>query len=195
LIVGLAGKSCSGKDTLAAFFTERGFLSIDADAIGHRALEANRDALLARFGTMDRSAIGRIVFSDPRALADLEGLTHPWIGSEIRRLVREAGENVVINAALLHKQEIFRLCDVVVWVQAPLLTRILRARTRDRLPWSRILARIWAQRKLGAQVFPPDVDILKVDNRGSPLAARRMLEARFGRIPAFPKKEDTYEKQ
>ena len=195
MIVGLAGKSCSGKDTLAAFFTERGFVLVDADRIGHQALEAKRAAVLERFGTVERSVLGRLVFADTRALSDLEAITHPWIASEIQRKVAQAKGDVVVNAALLHRHELFRLCDLVVWVQAPLLTRILRARHRDRRPWCDILSRIWAQRKLGTQVFPADVDILKVDNRGSPLAARRTLEAWFGRLPSFPKKEDTHEKQ
>ncbi len=167
----------------------------DADVIGHKALEANRQAVLARFGTLDRKTLGQRVFSRRSDLEALEAITHPWIAAEIRRLTAGASGDVVINAALLHKQELFRLCDVVVWVEAPLWTRILRARTRDHLSWARVFSRIWSQRKLGTQVFPADVDILKVDNRGSPLEARRTLESRFSRVHAFPKKEDTHEKQ
>jgi len=194
LIVGLAGKACAGKDTLVSFFTDRGFTVVDADKLGHRALEANRDAILARFGTLDRTALGKIVFADPRALSDLEAITHPWLAEAVRLQVGAAPGNVVLNAALLHKQNLYRLCDVVVWVQTPLLTRILRARARDGWTWKRILQRIWAQRKLGAQVFPADVDILRVDNEGAPEGARGVLELRFGPVPAFPQKEDSHEK-
>ena len=195
MIVGLAGKTCAGKDTLVPFFSERGFTLVDADEIAHRALDANSEAVLRRFGTLERSTLGKVVFSNPSALADLETLTHPWIASEVRRQVDEAKGDVVINAALLHKQDLYRLCDVVIWVQAPLITRILRARRRDHKSWMGILSRIWSQRKLGAQVFSADVDILKVNNRGSPLDARRTLEARFGPTPAFSRKEETHEKQ
>lgn len=187
MTVGLAGKACAGKDTLVPFFLERGFTLIDADKVGHQALVANQEAVLARFGTLDRAALGKIVFSDPQALADLEAITHPWIDREIARQVAQAPGNSLINAALLHKLRLHRLCDVVVWVQAPLLTRLLRARSRDGWPWKRIFQRIWAQRKLRSQVFGPDVDIVIVDNQGSPDQARRTLEARF--------KEDTHEKQ
>ncbi len=195
MTVGLAGKACAGKDTLVPFFLARGFTVIDADLVGHRALEANRDAVLARFGTVERPALGRIVFADPRALADLEAITHPWLGAEIRRLAAQGPGDVVINAALLHKQDLYRLCDVVVWVDAPLVTRFFRARARDRWSWSRIVARIWAQRKLGPHVFPQDVDILRVDNAGPPERARTVLEARFGPESAFLQKEDTHERQ
>jgi dephospho-CoA kinase len=186
LIVGLAGKACAGKDSLVPFFADRGFTVIDADRLGHAALEANREALVARFGTIDRKVLGKIVFSDPVALADLEAVSHPWIAGEVRRLIAVGGD-VVINAALLHKLALFRLCDVVVWVQAPLWIRILRARRRDGWAWGRIFTRIWAQRKLGPQVFPKDVDILRVDNRGSLRRARRTLETRFGPGTALPK--------
>jgi dephospho-CoA kinase len=150
--------------------------------------------VLARFGTVDRKELGRVVFSDPAALGALEAITHPWLAAEIRSQVARAPGDVVINAALLHKQGLFRLCQVVVWVQAPLVTRILRARTRDGWTWSRILRRIWAQRKLGPQVFPRDVDILRVDNAGSLERARMKLEIRFPPGPAFPQKEVTREK-
>lgn len=195
MIVGLAGKACAGKDTLVPFFLDRGFSVIDADQIGHGALEANRDAVLARFGTLDRSSLGRIVFSDPQALADLEAITHPWLGSEVRRQLAASSGSVVLNAALLHKLELYRLCDVIVWVQAPLWVRILRARRRDRWGWRRIFDRIWTQRKLTPQVFPSDVDILRVDNEGSPEGARKVLAARFRSGPTFPQKEDTHEEQ
>jgi dephospho-CoA kinase len=191
----LAGKACAGKDALVPFFLERGFTVVDADKIGHRALEANRESILARFGTIDRTALGKIVFSNPTALADLEAITHPWIATRIREEVSAAPGDVVLNVVLLHKQDLYRLCDVVVWVHAPLVTRILRARSRDRWGWTRIFRRIWVQRKLGPQVFPGDVDILRVDNRGTLRGTRTALEARFGRGPAFSKKEDTHEKQ
>jgi dephospho-CoA kinase len=195
LTVGLAGKACAGKDSLVPFFVERGFTVIDADRIGHQALEANAAAVRKRFGTTDRTLLGRLVFSDPRALADLEGITHPWIAGQIRDRRAAVSGDALLNVPLLHKQALYRLCDVVVWVQAPLLVRVLRARKRDGWTWERILRRIWAQRKLGPQVFPADVDILRVDNRGTLRAARTALEARFGRGTAFSKKEETHEKQ
>lgn len=191
LIVGLTGKTCSGKSSLVPFFTERGFSIVDADVIAHEALAANAEAVIARFGTVERAALGRMVFGDRQALADLEAITHTWIARVIRERAAAASGDVLINAALLHKQDLFRLCDVVVWVHAPLLTRIFRARRRDRWGWIRILKRVWTQRELRPQVFGPDVDIQKVDNGGPLTRAIHALEGRFG-----PQKriEGTYEK-
>ena len=195
MIVGLAGKTCAGKDSLVPVFTERGFTVIDGDKIGHRALEANRDAVMARFGTVDRPSLGKLVFGNPEALKDLEAITHPWIAARIWEEVAAAQGDVVLNVALLQKQNLYKLCDIVVWVDAPLWVRLLRARHRDRWQWGRILGRVWAQRKLRPQVFSGNVDILRVDNRGSLRRARTALEARFGPGTAFSQKEDTHEKQ
>ncbi len=195
MIVGITGKTCSGKDTLAAYFPEWGFTVIDADALGRQSLEANRQAVEAALGTSDRAELRRRVFWDRRALASLEAITHPWIAAQIRRQLEGISGHVLLNVPLLHKQNLYRLCDVVIWVEAPLWLRILRARRRDRLSWVVLFGRIWAQRELRAQVFPADVDILKVDNRGSPWEARRKLEARFSRIPILFEREDPHEKQ
>jgi dephospho-CoA kinase len=193
-MVGLAGKACAGKDALVPFFRDRGFTVIDADRLGHAALEANRGPILARFGTLDRKALGALVFSDAQALADLEAISHPWIASEVDRLAAAAPGPVLVNAALLHRLPQAARCAVVVWVEAPLLTRILRARRRDRWTWVRILKRIWAQRKLRAQVFPRDVDILRVDNGGALRRSLNVLESRFGPVSGLPEKEEYHEK-
>lgn len=179
MIVGLAGKACAGKDSLVPWFRDRGFLILDADRLGHQALEACAPEILARFGTIDRKALGAIVFRNPNDLADLEAISHPWIKSRIVEALSSHPGNVVINAALLHKAQLWTLCDIVVWVYAPLVLRILRARQRDNWTWKRIFERIWTQRELRPQVFSRDVDIVIVDNGGSHRSAVQRLEAQL----------------
>jgi dephospho-CoA kinase len=183
LIVGLTGKACAGKSSLVPFFIDRAFSVVDADEIGHQALEANAAAVLSRFSTIDRRELGRMVFADPAALADLEAITQPWIARVIREQLASARGDSVLNAALLHKQDLYRLCDVIVWVDAPLWTRLLRARRRDGWSWLRLIRRVWAQRELRPQVFGTDVDIQRVDNGGPLLRALNALENRFGPVP------------
>lgn len=183
MTVGLTGKACAGKSSLVPFFSERGYTVVDADEIGHQALEANAEAVLRRFGTLDRGALGRTVFADPQALSDLEAITQPWIARVIRERLAAAPSDAVLNAALLHKQDLFRLCDVIVWVDAPLWTRLIRARRRDGWNWLRILRRVWAQKELRPQVFGANVDIQRVDNGGPLLRALDVLEDRFGPVP------------
>src|SRR5665811_154357 len=92
LRVGLTGGIGSGKSTVAQRFLELGAVVIDADllarevvAVGSPGLAAIHqrfgDAVLAADRSLDRGALGEIVFSDTGARRDLEAITHPLIGA------------------------------------------------------------------------------------------------------------------
>ncbi|WP_419945485.1 dephospho-CoA kinase [Candidatus Poriferisodalis sp.] len=115
ITIGLTGGIGSGKSTVAAGFVRRGAALIDADAIV-RSLQAPSSPVLAemaeRFGphiiasdgTLDRGAVAELVFADSEALADLNAITHPPVGREIRRqLGKLAGTEqiVVLDIPLL----------------------------------------------------------------------------------------------
>jgi len=59
-----------------------------------------------------------------------------------------------------------RLCDIVIWVKAPILTRYLRAKKRDGLAFGQVLQRIWRQNAIHPQGLSTQVDIYKVNNAG-----------------------------
>lgn len=114
-LIGLVGRSGSGKSTIAKHLVSRGAGHIDADAIVHDILEnddAVRQAVRERFGAavfvgnrIARVALGRVVFGDPAALAALNRIVHPAVIRECEeRLVqlRSSGHALaVIDAALL----------------------------------------------------------------------------------------------
>lgn len=77
-----------------------------------------------------------------------------------------APRGTVVNAALLFPMGLDALCDMVLWVEAPLALRLKRARERDGLSVQEILRRFWAQRELEPQPSSSDVDIHSVENRG-----------------------------
>ncbi|WP_419838715.1 dephospho-CoA kinase [Candidatus Poriferisodalis sp.] len=98
--VGLTGGIGSGKSTVASGFVEHGAVLIDADAIVRsqqapsspvfvEMVERFGDHIVAPDGTLDRGAVAAIVFNDPDALADLNAITHPPVGREIRRRLSE----------------------------------------------------------------------------------------------------------
>ena len=100
-IVGLTGGIAAGKSVVARRLAELGAVTVDADALarevvepGTPALEAIRqrfgDAVIAPDGTLDRPALGAIVFSDAAARADLNGITHPAVGQRSRELFEAA---------------------------------------------------------------------------------------------------------
>ena len=92
--VGLTGGIASGKSTAAKFFGALGVPILDSDQIARDVVEPGQpplERLVARFGPtiltadghLDRPALRDIVFSDPKARADLEALTHPAIGAAL----------------------------------------------------------------------------------------------------------------
>ncbi len=108
LLVGLTGGIGSGKSTVSAMLAERGAIIIDADAVVRELQQPGSpvvEAIAARFegvvgdhGHLDRSALAAIVFNDPAALADLNGIVHPPLEEEIRRRidVERATDHVVV---------------------------------------------------------------------------------------------------
>ena len=127
--IGLTGPIGCGKSTVAGWLGERpGVVVIDADQVAREVVEPGEPALeavVARFGegvrrgdgTLDREALGRIVFADPAALRDLEAITHPAVRPRILALIAAAeeaeAEAVVIEAIRLVEGGLVAICDEV----------------------------------------------------------------------------------
>ncbi|MDR0378035.1 MAG: dephospho-CoA kinase [Spirochaetaceae bacterium] len=174
-IIGLTGAYCAGKNHVARLFEARGVPVLDVDKLGHHVLEIERDAVAARFGSLvlgpdgavDRRRLGAVVFGNPEELAALEGIVHPAVNRlTLEWIAGQEGRSCMVNAALLHKSAVFDLLDAVILVKAPVLTRLLRARKRDRLPWAELWKRFASQREFTAQYFSRKSDIYTIYNRG-----------------------------
>lgn len=143
--MGLVGGLGAGKSTIAAELARRGAFVLDADAIGHALLRQRpaRDEVLRRFGpkildptdpsgqTIDRAALGAIVFRDVKARRDLEKILHPrmreTLEKAIARVVRKRQARlIVLDAAILFEAGWNRLCDLVAFVSAPEPVRLAR---------------------------------------------------------------------
>jgi dephospho-CoA kinase len=123
-VFGLTGGIASGKSLVAERLAGLGAVIVDADvlsreavAVGSRGLDAIRatfgDGVIAADGTLDRAAMGAIVFADPEARARLNAIVHP----EVRRL----GEERVAAAAAVDP-------DAIVVYDIPLLVEAGPAR-------------------------------------------------------------------
>lgn len=178
IVVGLTGKCCVGKDTAAEFLAEQGWEVVDVDKTGHRALQEERAALEAAFGSdiflpdgqVNRQALGEIVFSARGKLKTLEAIVHPRMRAIVRQTCAyytSRDVNVCINAALLFTMDLHTLCDYVVAIRAPLRLRIKRARTRNRWSYFQILKRFWSQRRLFPKKKIKSVDMYNVWNSAS----------------------------
>jgi dephospho-CoA kinase len=128
LVIGITGPIGCGKSTIAGWLAEDGAVVVDADAIardvtglGEPVLEAVIDRFGERFrrpdGSLDRAALGRLVFEDRQALADLEAIVHPAVRPRIEAAVTEAKDEgvpiVVVEAIKLVEGGYAAACDEV----------------------------------------------------------------------------------
>jgi len=178
MLIGLTGTYCSGKNHIAALLEARGLPVLDVDKLGYKVLETEKETIFAQFGgdlrkadgSVDRRLLGQKVFGKPEKLAALEAIVHPAANRLTTEWVAErerAGDRAcVINAALLHRTPVFARLDRIILVTAPYLTRLIRAKRRDKLSWVEILKRFASQKDFTSQYLSKNAEIYRVKNPG-----------------------------
>jgi len=158
LRIGVTGLMASGKTDVARRFEERGARLIEGDALGWEVLAEDevRERLGALFGptvlapdgSVDRRALGRIVFGDASELNRLNALVQPQLERRVREALESArGEGVlVLDAALLGAWSLIPDLDGVVEVTAPADTRIARLSAFKGFPQAEARERVLGQR-------------------------------------------------
>ncbi len=143
LRIGLSGGIGSGKSTVAGRFGELGATVIDADQLarevvepGHPGLRAVIEAfgpqVLAADGTLDRPALGAIVFADDQERQRLNGILHPLIAARTEQLMAQVlaragpGAVVVHDVPLLVENGLASRYQLVVIVHASAQLRVQR---------------------------------------------------------------------
>ena len=177
VLVGLTGGIASGKSTVADLLAAHGAVVIDADLLAREVVEPGSPGLVAvveRFGTgvlradgsLDRPALGRLVFADTDARRDLERIIHPAVRERAAELVASAepGSVVVQMIPLLVETGQQDAFDLVVVVDVDPDTQLARIRDRDGLDESQARARVQAQASRAERLAAADV---VVDNTGS----------------------------
>lgn len=184
--IGLTGGIASGKSSAGRWLAERhGLLVLDADTYAREALASGshgEQAVLVRFGSrvrqpagsLDRSALGRIVFSDPAERAWLEQLVHPLVRQRFEAELKRwaAAPVVVLMVPLLFEAGLEGLCSEVWLVDCDAQHQLQRLMTRDGLPETEARNRIAAQWPLERKRALAD---LVLDNRGPAEALHEQL--------------------
>ena len=154
MILGITGGTGCGKTTLLRCIEARGGVVLDCDAIYHELLQEDPALLAAienRFpgtvenGTLQRKKLGNLVFSDEKALMDLNAITHGAVKVEVQRRLAEKPPFAAIDAIALFEGGLAELCDVTIAVTAPLEARVKRLMARDGIPEDYARSRIAAQ--------------------------------------------------
>lgn len=162
-LIGLTGGIGAGKSTIARRLSELGAIIIDADQLARDVVAAGEPALEKIFssfgrnlrlqdGSLDRSALGSIVFSDPVQLQLLNSIVHPAVKERTKSLFSQAPSNsvVVYDVPLLVDASVDYPFDIVVVASAPESIRI------ERLMEHRGMTQSEAQTRIDAQVSEAD---------------------------------------
>lgn len=159
-IIGLTGRSGSGKSTVAAFYRSQGYPVEDADQVARQVLEpgsACLAALVRRFGADILDEQGRVrrpvlahrAYADPGHTRALVEITHPEI---VRRLLaaaaaaqKEGARLFFVDGAVIVGAPFERCCHAIVLVTAPEEDCLRRICARDGLTPEEARARLAAQ--------------------------------------------------
>jgi dephospho-CoA kinase len=124
-----------------------GAYTIDADALAHRVIAKGAPGyqpVLDKFGTwllendgqINRGKLGRLVFADAQALAQLEAIVHPYVIQAVDLLAKRAGQSVVVIEAIkLLESDLRNKCDGIWVTDAPQevqVERLIRKRGMTR---------------------------------------------------------------
>ena len=165
-VIGLTGNIATGKSVVRRMLEHLGAYTIDADALSHRVISKGAPGyqpVLDKFGTwllekdgqIDRTKLGKLVFADGQALAQLEDIIHPFVGQAIDLLVKRSTQDVVVIEAIkLLESDLRRKCDSIWVTDADEKVRLERLVGKRGLSQDEALQRIHSQsaqkEKIGA---------------------------------------------
>jgi dephospho-CoA kinase len=187
-IIGLTGGVATGKSSVARFLSERGITVIDADTIAREAvfpgtsalqsiLEEFGSGILLPDGTLDRKALGAVVFSDGEKRHLLERILHPAIKQLAEQKIRQAGQEgsrvVIYMAPLLIEAGASDRVDEIWVVSTTETVQIERLMARDNI------SREEAKRIIESQMPLAEKERfgrIVIDNSGTEEQTMRLLE-------------------
>ncbi len=206
VVIGMAGGIGAGKSEVARAFEEFGCVVADSDKAAREALDRPDvretlvgwwgDGVLGTDGRIDRKRVGAIVFGDAGERERLEELVHPIVRKgrmELIGMARKAGAaGVVVDAPLLFEAGLDAECDVVVFVEAPLETRLQRVRETRGWGAGELERREKVQIPLDAKRRRSDYEVVNnADPEQLRLRVRRLLDQildeQQGNVPSRPR--------
>lgn len=193
MILCVTGPMAAGKNVAASILEKKGFVAVDADVLGHRAVKKCTEQILCEFsdeaqkrgvsllssdGTLNRRVLGSIVFESRELLARQEQIVYPVIRRLLAEFIREnAGKDIAVNATVLYKlPDMQNIIERILYIDAPLPLRFIRAMKRDKTGIIQIYRRFSSQKNLFAKYKNTNTDIKRVWNTGTRQSLERKIE-------------------
>lgn len=192
ILIGLTGGVATGKSTVAQMFKQCGAVVIDADILARAVVQPDKPAwrgIVRTFGkkvlnpdrTINRQALGSIVFRYPAKRHRLERIIHPRVAREQQRLTREAARKdptavVLYDVPLLFEAGIDKRVQKIIVVTADQQTQIARLKKRNGLSRAEALRRIRSQMPIAKKARMAD---LVIDGTVPRAVGRRRVQEAF----------------
>lgn len=157
-IIGIIGKSGSGKTTVSRILEECGAHVINCDLIAREIVEPGSAALrqieetfgtkyLQPDGSLNRKKLGKLVFQEPEALKKLNAVTHPQIEKQVLKRIESIRDGIILlDAPVLLETELKKLVSDIILVTSTHNKLIERLKKRDSLKAADAENRLNAQR-------------------------------------------------
>lgn len=170
-MLGLTGSIATGKSTVAALFKQAGYPVVDADVIARQIVAPGQPALqeiadhfgqqmLNADGSLNRQALGQLVFADAQALGELNDIDRPYLHEAIAQALAAAkasGAKIVVgDIPLLYETHWDEAFDGVAVVTLPKPVQVARLMARDHLDEAAAQQRIAAQMPLADKMAKAD---------------------------------------
>jgi len=178
MVVGITGPAGSGKSTVSKIikkiYKDKASI-IDVDRLGHEVLTYFfiKEKLKENFGeeifdddnNISRSKLGEIVFSNKEKLELLNKIVHPEILKKTEQILKKISNKndiIIVDAALLFKIGLDKLCDKIIYVDAPEELRIERLSENRGIPLEKARNIVKSQEYINSERC--DFKILNIGN-------------------------------
>ena len=177
MIIGITGSIACGKSTVSNYLKSKGYIVIDADKIGHEALDDDyvKEKLILAFGNeilednkINRQKLGELVFGNSSNLNVLNSIIHPEIRKKILEKIDKNNDKelIFIDVALLFEAKFDDLVDKIIVVYVDENTQLTRLMKRNSISKKEALSRIVCQMspiekaKLGDYTVNNNLDVI-----------------------------------
>lgn len=177
MIIGITGSIACGKSTVSNYLKSKGYIVIDADRIGHEALDDDyvKEKLILAFGNeilednkINRQKLGELVFGSSSNLNVLNSIVHPEIRKKILEKIDKNNDQefIFIDVALLFEAKFDDLVDKIIVVYVDENTQLTRLMKRNSISKKEALSRIVSQMspiekaKLGDYTVNNNLDVI-----------------------------------
>lgn len=177
MIIGITGSIACGKSTISNYLKSKGYIVIDADRIGHEALDDDyvKEKLILTFGNeilednkINRQKLGELVFGNSSNLNVLNSIIHPEIRKKILEKIDKNNDKelIFIDVALLFEAKFDDLVDKIIVVYVDKNTQLTRLMKRNSISKKEALSRIVSQMspiekaKLGDYTVNNNLDVI-----------------------------------